>query len=991
MFTRHDLPLDAPFLPGLARRLLDLCGDRLPRARVVLPSIRACGSLRHALLEASGREGLLLPATDTPSTLVSDLARRLGIPPADAVPHDLRAVVLEPALARVDWLRDHPDAAAGLSTELVRIFDELRRHGLDPAAPPDGGFSELEFRDAARICEAWALYRERVPRDAVDLEGEITAAVETATAWPGAPIGDLVVAGFSDLTPLAVRLLRAVGRDAEHAHLVTAAAGDHPLTRLFLAAFSDADAPTHPLRPGRMTAARLLGAEPEGGGRDTRPYRERIADLDAEAVLVPDGVPRLLPCADSEQESRTVADLVIRRLREDPDSRIAVATADRILARRVTDQLVDAGLDLDVTDGAPLSAHADGRLLHALLRTVQTDGRADALLELLTHPLVDFGRERGDHHGRVLSFEKSVLRGKMSGAGLAELRQRAERHDAAIACARPHSEPKTTALMDDLESTLAAPLALARKPAAALAAHLDALREAWNRAAPSDPLPPPGTPEDASAPPARRALLRMLDDLAAVDDRLPPQTPGEIAALLTRRLGETLWWPNRKPHLPVLVTGLLEARLESYDLLVVAGLNEDVFPDTPTRRTLLLGRDRRMRHGLPDWRWDLGLDAELFLRLLHNGRRTVLTWSRERDGRPALPSTLVGRLQLATAETPAAPATPVLWRRDAATAPVPPTGDEARIVHAASRPLERFSYSALAVYRACPYRFLLEQGYGLSEPEPILEALRSKDYGQRAHGAMQLFLDPDGPGVRALAADDHDGTREALRAAARDAFADLAAPAQRRLWRAAFLAGEETLVDTELARARTGRAIGRECPFEFTLGDLHAWLRGAGADAPAPDPAQVAIVCGGRLDRVDLDHDGATVHVIDYKTGTIPTAKAVHEGEDLQLAVYALAVRLGQVPGAPPDATLDGLYYGLPSQPAGCDPAKPALTTEHDLVRDGALILETALAMADHTREFPIIPADTDPDDAKAPCRYCPWRGACRVDERPTAAEEAAS
>ena len=139
MFTRHTLPIHEPFLPGLARRLLDVCGDCLPRALVLLPSTRACESLRHALLEASGSDGLLLPRVTTPGSLVDDLADRLGDTSPVDVPGDLRAAVLAPRLSTLDWLQDQPGAAAGMAEQMVRLFDELRRHELDPGDLDDGG------------------------------------------------------------------------------------------------------------------------------------------------------------------------------------------------------------------------------------------------------------------------------------------------------------------------------------------------------------------------------------------------------------------------------------------------------------------------------------------------------------------------------------------------------------------------------------------------------------------------------------------------------------------------------------------------------------------------------------------------------------------------------------------------------------------------------------------------------------------------------------
>jgi len=1004
MFIRHAIPFDSPFLPGLARLLLDVCGESLPRAMVLLPSIRACGSLRHALLEASGRDGLLLPAIETPSGLIEHLAGRLPDTAPAAVPRRLRAAVLEPRLGRVEWLRDRPGSAWGMAEELVRIFDELRRHELDPGDLDDGGpiAPELQTRDVARVSETWRLYRDAIPRDDLDREREIVDAVCAAARWPGPPKGDLFAAGFSDLSPLTARLIRAAARAADRAHLVGAEAGDDPLTGLYLAAFSDPGAPTHPLAPDRRVSALLQGRETETPGRDTRPYPARTADLDDPGtILSSGGEPLLRPCADPEQESRLVADLVISRLREDPRSRIAVATADRSLGRRIADQLADAGMDLDATGGEPLSAHAVGRLVWAVLRTALTDLHPEPLLELLTHPLVDFGRGRAAHAKRTLSLEKELLRGRTAGAGLAGLRARAAGREARLRRKFPDVRPEMTELVEDVAAALGDLLTLAKGAPAPAAVHLAALRDAWDRAAPGDPLSAvdEGRDSEDRSWPARRELHRLLAELDAIDDVLPPLSAHGFATMATRLLAAAEWRPHRSVHLPVQVTGLLEARMEPYDLLVVAGLGETVFPDEPSRRTLLLGRSWRERNGLPDWRSDLGLDAELLLRLLHNGRRVAVTWSCEMDGQPALPSPLLGRLMLAMPEAPAVAPRAPLWRRvnsdanELATAQSAFAAEpRARPVHARSAPLSRVSHTALRTYLDCPYRFLLQDGFRLSEPEIILEELRRMDYGRIAHDALQRFLRGDGPGARALGRRDREGALAALGEDAREAFAEAVDEvSRRRLWQAAFLAMADDIVDVELATAVAWRCIAREQPFAFTLGELSDWLRARGAPPPPLDGATAGIACEGRIDRVDLG-DAGDVHVIDYKTGAPPTRKAVAAGEDLQLSVYALAVRLDKVAGAPADAALIGSYYGLKPGAVGHDPDRPHLAQDHDLARDGATLLGAAVAMADRGHAFDLIPPDADPDHKDAPCRHCPWRGVCRIDESvPTADGEVPS
>ncbi|MDO9693407.1 MAG: PD-(D/E)XK nuclease family protein [Candidatus Latescibacteria bacterium] len=998
-WRRHELPLDAPFLPGLARLLLEVCGYDLPSALVVLPAVRACGSLRHALLEESGRAGLLLPRLVTPGQLVADLAGRLDLDAAPTVTRRLRPAALAPHLAATSWVRERPGAAAGLAEELVRLFDELRRHGLDPAAVAaedgDEPGGEIMTRDAARVAEAWRLHRAAAPRDDIDREREVVAALEDGP-WPGPPVVDLVVAGVSDLAPLTARLLRAAAAGAGRAHLVSSPPGASPLARLFLASFSDSAAPTHPAAPDRLVAHLLADDATPSPPRDARPYPERLDGLgDPEDLLAAAPSPLLRPCADPEQESLLVADLVIAQLRSAPRSRITVATADRGLARRIVDQLNDAGLDLDATDGDALSAHADGRLAWQLLRAAQTGLHHEPLLELLTHPHVTCGRDRAAHARRTLAFEKEVLRGQAAGAGLAGLRRRAAERDDAHRLRRPEARPQLSELVDDLERVLAPLSALAAGAPAPLGRHVAALRAAWAEAAPDHAFDRAA----AVAAPARAALAGLLDDLAAADAALPPLTAAEFTALVARQTAQIQIRPHRKLHLPVQVTGLLEARLEHADLLVLAGMNEGVFPDEPRRRTLLLGRRWRERHGLPDWRWDLGLDAELFLRLLHGGRRVAVTWSREREGRPVLPSPLVGRLLLALPQDPRAAATPAPWRRAAPDAVAIAAAQDRfrrepadRRVLAPTLPLATISHTALQTWRGCPYRFLLERGYELREEERILDELQRKDYGSIVHDALARFLKEGGEGRRSLQAGRADASRRALAAAAGEAFAvRLGDLPQRRLWEASFLALGERIVGIELDRAAAWQPRALEAGFAFTLGALRDWLAQQGA-ADLPDvPAQDATISvTGRLDRADVSRDGATVQVIDYKTGALPSKKSVREGEDLQLSLYALAVRLGGVAGVPADKGIVGAYYSL--KPGEVDlPAEPQLGPDHDLTRDGRTVLTAALAMADRDAAYPLLPGGEDPDAQDAPCRYCAWRGACRIDEITAAATGGAS
>ena len=97
---------------------------------------------------------------------------------------------------------------------------------------------------------------------------------------------------------------------------------------------------------------------------------------------------------------------------------------------------------------------------------------------------------------------------------------------------------------------------------------------------------------------------------------------------------------------PNLIWGLIEARLQSADLIVLGGLNEGVWPQlpTPTRGSL------RVRHelGLPSLERRIGLAAHDFAIAL--GGREVLVTRARRDARsPAIASRFWLRLEAMTA------------------------------------------------------------------------------------------------------------------------------------------------------------------------------------------------------------------------------------------------------------------------------------------------------------------------------------------------------
>jgi len=146
------------------------------------------------------------------------------------------------------------------------------------------------------------------------------------------------------------------------------------------------------------------------------------------------------------------------------------------------------------------------------------------------------------------------------------------------------------------------------------------------------------------------------------------------------------------------------------------------------------------------------------------------------------------------------------------------------------------------------------------------------------------------------------------------------------------------------------------------------------------------VALAGRIDRIDTARDGSeSAFVIDYKTGSRPTARDVSEQRDLQLPIYALAAAIGGIEGMPAASSVaGGAYYGLAADTVGF--GKPQMADASALNDQARTVLATALEAIRAGASSPLVPdqwGDPDPDA----CRFCPFRGVCRYDERLNAPE----
>ncbi len=196
-----------------------------------------------------------------------------------------------------------------------------------------------------------------------------------------------------------------------------------------------------------------------------------------------------------------------------------------------------------------------------------------------------------------------------------------------------------------------------------------------------------------------------------------------------------------------------------------------------------------------------------------------------------------------------------------------------------------FSPSALERYARCPMQYFLRYELRLPETLPREEFLSPLEKGNLVHTVVYRFYTEHPPEERSW---------QSLEAIARQEFERL--PLPPNFWRQ-FL--ERQLFGTPRSAGLFGVLFEQLQQLDTMLQDSGLLniqaeqpfgLPGGGWPALELPQANASIRLRGKIDRIDVGAEGQFV-VIDYKTGTPPSATAITAGESLQLPVYVMAAQ----------------------------------------------------------------------------------------------------
>lgn len=894
-----NIPAHRPFVQDLAQGLFDalspLGPDALSQAIVLTPTRRGARSLTDAFIAASGGRAVLPPQIRP----LGDLDE--GEPPFE--PGDLAVdlpAAIEPLRRRFELTRLVKEnegalgrdldasAALELADALGGFLDSLQIEEVEPG-------ERLADLVGADLAEHWRVSREFLetalsewPKrlaalGLVDVARRRVALLRRlAETWDlNPPQGVLIAAGSTGTAPATADLLAVIARAPQGAVVLPGLDLDlaqtawdeveeqHPqgamrrlLARADIPRDQVMDWPAslsldsrgrwrrrvinEALRPAERTADWLTVIETlrrEGASEKIDPIAEGLAGL---SVVTARG----------EEEAATVAALLLREALETPGVTAALVAPDQTLARRVAAKLARWGVAADSSAGQALAGCRCGVLAGLLARASVDPLDPVTLLAIIKHPLVRLGLDPETLQSQAVALELAGLRGPRTTSWEAlEARLTARKSEDGLALAKAL---RTALAPLELDGEVRPPAETARL----LTQALEALA--------ADPL---GATGDLWAGHGGETLGRLLSGLMRESDGLPPTSARGFADLFNRLVaGETIR-SGGATHPRLRILGAIEARLTRADRLIVAGLEEGVWPQGAPLDPFL-SRPMRKTLGLPPPERRVGLAAHDFAQAAC-APEVILLHSERREGAPAVKSRWLWRLEtLARGAGVDLPGRPEIldWARslDEAgdyaparrPAPSPPVTDRPRKM-AVTR-IEALTRDPYAVWARDILRL-----YPLDRPD---EAVEARARGTAIHAAFEKF---------ALA---HPGAVPPDAAAIFERMyveeLEAAGMPHEALARETVLAREAAawVADLEARRRADGRAIHVELEGKLTL------------DLPGGP-----FVVTAKADRIEIDPEGRG-HILDYKTGKAPSKKVVDTGFSPQLTLTAAILQAGGFP-----------------------------------------------------------------------------------------------
>ena len=889
------LPSGENFLKGLALSLsayadLKNTPDGLADALIYVPNRRSARRLAFELYQAADRAPLILPdirplgdleTDDGPSGTEDALAglapslppaERLGemsklvsaffskrgtpLPPASSISaaRDLLRLLDQAALSEtVNWEKLNQ---LNLNSELAQHWEESVR------------FLEI-------ITNAWPEYlKSKGVLDPFERRRKVAEAV--AEEWQRSPpLAPVILAGSTGATP-ASRVLMKAALNLPSSALILPGLDQNVSKRIWE---QIKQSPNHPqyalanllveldknpkdvsLWPGttenqNANARRKLINEALAPAEDTAGWLERLEVLSegmGQAAFVQKAISGLsLISAKDEAEEAQIAALLMRQILEDDTQSCSLVTPDPALSRRVSALLKRWGVNVSPSRGTPLSRSPTGSLILLVFDWLMDPADPIALSKVAKHQTVTC-------RGGVSALERAVLRGPRRWTTLSDLNARLDQTRCRVETDKERAKDTLSTLQRASTHNFFDGLPLNLSEYADIV--LDSVQ-----------ILTEGAIWQGSE---GEAISDWIETFRTLGQSLDPMSPHSARDVLNSLgLEQTTHPAHDHPRLSI--HGPLEARLQSADRIILAGLNEGIWPNR-LAPDAFLPRRFRPELGLNDPEDRIGLAAHDFAQLACSPHVYMLVAER-RDDAPAIASRWVWRLQTLIQGALGTDLAKELLQPDETndprhwikaldpTKPLPSSIARPKPTPPIEARPKRLSVTRIDTLQRDPYAIYAEQILKLNVLDPLGGPLGPAERGTATHAALEAFEADNTPKSEAhlmalLEASLKDAGMQA------DAIAANRAPLQQTVawyldWRAARL---PDIADLKLeSSGKLDLQIGEQT---FTL--------------------------SAQADRIELKRDG-TLAILDFKTGTPATDKQIATGLDQQMPLQALIALAG--------------------------------------------------------------------------------------------------
>ncbi len=897
------IPAGYSFADALAQGILERAQDNplsLTDYTILLPSRRACRTLREAFLRLSGGEAILLPALHPIGDIDAeemalfqaaedDVTESLDIPPA--ISRLERQLILARTIQQAGEKANLPqsfDQAVALAQELGNFLDEVQTErlgfeGLAKLVPDDFSahwqktltFLKVLTENWPDVLQSRGVIDYAARRNLL-LEAQIKAWQKNPPQKPVIAVGDpltITVPAAAELLALVVKLpqgaliLPGLDKNIDDASW-DVLGDDHPQMNLkkllALVGIGREDVRTWTLikkMPVNTDRVRLL-SEALRPAETTENWRKLTADDITSQAL--EGFTRV-DC-DTAQEEADVISFIMREALETPAKTCALITPDRRLARRVSLSLKRWGIEVDDSGGQPLTELSVGSWLMLTAEMAEEKLAPVTLLAFLKHPYMAAGLPPKDMRAMVQALDQWVLRGPRPSRGFAGLRAAINPKREELLLWVGGLEEAMTEFTDMMaageEIPFADMLSCHIRMAETLATTVDesGTLRLWR-----------GDAGEASA--------TFLGDLLKTAGDIPPLQPDHYVSLLGTLLKAQTVRSRYGTHPRLSILGQIEARLYCADMVILGGLNEGTWPDLPAHDPWM-SRPMRKKFGLPSPENGIGLAAHDFVQAAA-APEVIITRAKKLDGTPTVPARWLLRLEtvlkaaglkddsvrwsenpkalqhrrwVKNMDEPARPPMPI-----ARPAPTPPV---------AARP-RQLSVTRIESWMRDPYQIYARYILNLKALDPVDADPAGAERGTFIHAALEKFIEafPD-----ALPPD----AEKQLESFGCDALAELRIPQEvEAFWWPRF----EKIAVEFVRQEREWRENAKPYLTE-TEGSWSFDVEGR------------PFTLTGKADRIDKCRDD-TYAIIDYKSGFAPQNSAVKAGLSPQLPLEALMLRRG--------------------------------------------------------------------------------------------------